>query len=246
MSARVWDPVVPFLERYHDVVVPTALGHRGGAPSILRPARVRDLVDHAEQMLDDRGVAQCHLAGNSLGGWMAIELARRGRALSVCALSPAGSWSAGTGEQTSGVRKIRRARRMARAGRALPMSVVMRSGTARRLVLRDVAERGERLTAAQALGATEDLLGCDVLDDVLDTDEELAPLDPLPCPVLLAWSGEDRILPVALNGVVARTRLPAAQFTVLPGVGHVPMFDDPERVARVLLETADLGARRPH
>jgi pimeloyl-ACP methyl ester carboxylesterase len=135
---------------------------------------------------------------------------------------------------------------MARAGRALPMSVVMRSGTARRLVLRDVAERGERLTAAPAHGATQDLLGCDVLDDVLDTDEELAPLDPLPCPVLLAWSGEDRILPVALNGVVARTRLPAAQFTVLPGVGHVPMFDDPERVARVLLETADLGARRPH
>jgi pimeloyl-ACP methyl ester carboxylesterase len=49
---------------------------------------------------------------------------------------------------------------------------------------------------------------------------------------------------VAVNGAVARTRLPAAQLSVLPGVGHVPMIDDPERVARVVLDTADLGARR--
>jgi hypothetical protein len=64
MSARVWDRVVPFLEPYHEVVVHTALGHRGGTPSTRRPARVRDLVDHAEQMLDDRGIGQCHLAGS--------------------------------------------------------------------------------------------------------------------------------------------------------------------------------------
>jgi pimeloyl-ACP methyl ester carboxylesterase len=31
-----------------------------------------------------------HLAGNSLGGWIALELARRGRAGSVAALGPAG------------------------------------------------------------------------------------------------------------------------------------------------------------
>jgi len=56
--------------------------------------------------------------------------------------------------------------------------------------------------------------------------------------VRLAWSGDDAILPVAVNGAVARARLPNARFEVLPGVGHVPMIDDPARVARVILKTA--------
>ena len=75
------------------------------------------------------------------------------------------------------------------------------------------------------------------MDDILSTNEEIAPLDPLPCPVTLAWSGTDAILPPAVNGEVARKRLPEARFVVLPGVGHVPMIDDPERVVEVMLQT---------
>jgi pimeloyl-ACP methyl ester carboxylesterase len=199
--------------------------------------RVRDLVDDAETMLDARGLQRPHLAGNSLGGWMAIELARRGRARTVCALSPAGSWTAGTEEQMRGVRKIRRARRMARLGRALPMPLLLRSAGVRRLVLRDVARHGDRLTPAQAVQGTQDLLDCTVADDILSTDEEIAPLDPLPCPITLAWASDDALLPVAVNGAVARARLPQARFTVLARTGHVPMIDDPEGVARAILRT---------
>src|SRR5580765_7340519 len=119
MSERVWDGVRPLLEPHHDVVALTALGHRGGASPSRRPVTVRDLVDDAERQLDERGLSRPHVAGNSLGGWMAIELARRGRARTVCALSPAGFWTAGTHEQTAGVRKIRRAIRHARLGRPL-------------------------------------------------------------------------------------------------------------------------------
>ncbi|WP_259316248.1 alpha/beta fold hydrolase [Capillimicrobium parvum] len=72
---------------------------------------------------------------------------------------------------------------------------------------------------------------------MLTTGEEVAPLDPLPCPVTLAWSGSDTLLPVEVNGAVARARLPDARLVVLPGVGHVPMIDDPEGVARTILQT---------
>src|SRR3954470_8623037 len=241
MSVRVWDDVRPMLELHHDVVALTSLGHRGGAGAKRRPVTVRDLVDDAERALDLRGLERPHVAGNSLGGWMAIELARRGRARTVCALSPAGSWTAGTEEQTAGVRKIRRAFRLARLS-PLPTTVLMRSALARRLTLRDVACHGDRLTPAQAVEATRDLLGCPVLDDLLRTEEEIAPLDPLPCPITLAWSGDDAILPVAVNGAVARARLPQARFVVLAGVGHVSMIDDPERVARTILETTGATA----
>jgi pimeloyl-ACP methyl ester carboxylesterase len=235
MSARVWDGVVPLLEPHHEVHALTALGHRGGAAPSRRPVTVCDLVDDVERSLDERGVDRPHLAGNSLGGWMAIELARRGRARTVCALSPAGSWRAGTPEQTDGVRKIRWAVRSARLGRPLPF--LMRSASFRRLAFRDVAVHGDHLSSAQATEATKDLLGCAITEDILTTNEEFERLDPLPCPITLAWSSHDAILPVDVNGAVARRRLPAARFVVLAGVGHVPMVDDPEQVATAILET---------
>ena len=115
--------------------------------------------------------------------------------------------------------------------------LAMRSGLVRRFVFRDVAEHGERLSAAQAIDAVDDLLGCSIIDDILSSNEEIALLDALPCPVTLAWSGNDAILPLAVNGEVARTRIPDARFVVLPGVGHVPMIDDTERVLAVILQT---------
>jgi pimeloyl-ACP methyl ester carboxylesterase len=235
MSARAWAGVRPLLEPHHDVFAPTLLGHRGGAPPARRPVTIADLVDDVERALDARAIDRPHVAGNSLGGWLAIELARRGRIGTVTALSPAGTWTAGTAEQMLGVRKLRSAIRAARLAGTLP--ALMRSARVRRFALRDAAAHGERVPAAEAVELSRDLLGCAIAPDLLPTPEELAPLDPLPCPVVLAWSGADRVLPPWLNGEVARQRLPAARFVELPGVGHVPMLDDPGLVARAILAT---------
>ncbi len=62
--------------------------HRGGAEP--HPAALTDAV---EDFLDELGWADAHVAGNSLGGWVALELAKAGRTRSVCALSPAGWWN---------------------------------------------------------------------------------------------------------------------------------------------------------
>jgi pimeloyl-ACP methyl ester carboxylesterase len=237
MSARVWDEVVPLLAPHHDVVPLALLGHRGGAQPARRPITIDDLVDDIERQLDELGIGRAHMVGNSLGGWIAIELARRGRAETVTAFSPAGSWTAGTKEQTLGAGRIRRTKRLALLGRALPMRFLLRSATARRLALRDAATHADRLTADGAFEAIQDLLGCAVLEDILTSDEELAPLEELPCPITLVWSGADRLLPLELNSPVARRRLPQADFVVLDGVGHVPMVDHPELVAQAAMST---------
>ncbi|WP_405137153.1 alpha/beta fold hydrolase [Nocardia sp. NBC_01388] len=243
MSARAWQDVTPLLAAHHSVVALTALGHRGGPPAVRRPAMVGDLVDDAERVLDDLGLERVHLAGNSLGGWMAVELARRGRAESVCALSPAGFWDAGAAGQTSGVKKLRRMIALTRLTPAL-QPLAMRSPIVRRLALRDIAVRGERLSPAQALEAARDLLGCTVADDLLGNHEEIAPLDPLPCPITLAWSALDAILPVDVNGRIARERIPQARFEILPGVAHVPMIDNPALVAETILTSTGALPRR--
>ncbi|WP_084514787.1 alpha/beta fold hydrolase [Nocardia acidivorans] len=234
MSARAWQDVIPLLEPHHEVVALTALGHHGGPSPARRPARVADLVDAAERALDGLGLERVHLAGNSLGGWMAIELARRGRALTVCALSPAGFWDAGGHDQSGGVAKLRRMIAMTR-WTAPVQPLALRAPLVRRLALRDIARRGDRLSPAQALDAARDLLGCTVLDDLLGNHEQIAPLDPPPCPITFGWSEHDAILPVAVNGTIARERIPQAHLEILPGVGHVPMIDNPALVAETIL-----------
>jgi pimeloyl-ACP methyl ester carboxylesterase len=74
-------------------------------------------------------------------------------------------------------------------------------------------------------------------------DGTIAPLDPLPCPITLAWGQKESLFPVATYGKIARDRLTRATFDVLPDVGHVPMFDDPQLVARTILSVT--GAEMP-
>lgn len=240
MSGRVWRRVTPLLQPHLDVHTPTSLGHRGGNPIEKSPTSVSDLVDDIERYLDAEGLDRPHLAGNSLGGWMAIELARRGRAASVTAISPGGFWDE-RGERGRD-RTVRTLKRIALLGRLshrlgvlphlLPLS--------RRIAMADVAERADRMSPREAASAVRDLAECLVLADVLQSDEHVEPFAELPCPMTIAWAEKDRILPMRTLGQVARERIPQATYVILPGVGHVPMIDDPGMVADVVLRTSDV------
>jgi pimeloyl-ACP methyl ester carboxylesterase len=239
---------VPLLATHHDVIVPTALGHHGGPPAKERPARIEHVIDDMERQLDELGLGQVHLAGNSMGGWIAIELARRGRALTVCALSPAGTWDVNWDDTKrvskalmTGVRDVRRSRAM------LPL--LARSKRLRHWALRRSAVHGERVSPAELLALADDIIGCEVAEDLLAAPAhlapaQLAPLDPPPCPITLAWSAQDRLFPVKVFGSRARELIPGARFIVLDDVGHVPMFDDPQLVAQTILAATAAGSHR--
>jgi pimeloyl-ACP methyl ester carboxylesterase len=239
-SERMWTRVVPWLAPHHDTIAVTALGHHGGRVCGDRVALV-DVVDDAQRQLDELGLERVHLAGNSMGGWVALELARRGRARSVCALSPGGCWHVGARDHTHGVGRLRRIARTVRLTRAL-LPLAARSATVRRIAMRDNAVHGDRLTPEELVGLADDLLACSAREALLATTEELAPLDPLPCPVVIAWASRDRIFPPAVNGPRARELVPGATYMELPDVGHVPMVDDPALVARTILNTTRLAS----
>ena len=239
LSGRIWQDVVPLLSEHHDVHAPTLLGHRGGPAIQRRPARVSDVVDAAERYLDEHGLARPHLAGNSLGGWVAIELARRGRAASVCAFSPAGFWwDSDSNEQV--LRQIRWARAQERVARPIA-PLVLRSAVVRRLGLREGACHGDRLTATRVLELVDDGIDCPFMD-YYSSDEQAEPLDPLPCPVTLAWAQFDRLAPAATHGRTARERLPGATWVLLPGVGNVAMVEDPDLVSRTIMAVTGVAA----
>jgi pimeloyl-ACP methyl ester carboxylesterase len=232
----MWEEVMPLVAPHHDAVALTALGHRGGRPVTERPVLMKHIVDDAERSLDELGFDTAHLVGNSMGGWAALELARRGRARSVCAFSPSGTWEPGAGRDGTGRQGLRGVARDARRARPL-LPLLLMARPMRRFAMRKNAVHGDRMTRGFILARTDDLLGCQVLDDILDTSEYLEPIDPPPCPITLAWGEQDRVLLLESNGARARELVPAARFVSFDGVGHVPMFDDPQLVARTILET---------
>lgn len=243
MSGSAWRETAPLLAESHSVYTPSALGHRGGPAVQRRPATLWDVVDATERYLDEEKLDRPHLVGNSTGGFVALELARRGRAVSVCAFSPAGFWS-----DKLRVRAIKRARlglaSMRFTRRAIPL--LMKVPSIRRYTVRGFTVHGERLSADEAVGITEEFLECTIVTDICNhADERVVSMDPLPCPITIAWAEGDTVFPLEHYQAAVRERLPHATFTVLPGVGHVPMIDDPELVARTILALT-ASAKRGH
>ena len=119
--------------------------------------------------------------------------------------------------------------------------LMFRSAALRRFGFRDAAVHGDRLTPAQAVELVSDGLACAVLNDLSADVWHIAPLNPLPCPITVAWSEKDALLPMAQYASALSERLPQATFKVLAGVGHDPMIDDPRLVSRTILAVTGAG-----
>jgi pimeloyl-ACP methyl ester carboxylesterase len=227
-----WRPVLADLVARFDVIAPTLSGHDGGPPfQTDGPLTLATAADSLENHLDELGVDTPHVVGNSMGGALAIELAARGRARSVVALSPAGGWQPDSGEAERVARFFARQTRLLRATRSqLPRA--MRRPLSRRLAFRDVMRHGELVSPADALALAHSAIGCQVVEDVLAAlrrgaaDVVPQELHRVTAPVLIAWAERDRVLPMETCASRFRLELQGAEFQVLPGVGHVPTWDN--------------------
>ena len=239
-TGSVWAPVVPLLAERHEVHTPTLAGHCGG-PEIAEDSdrSMTALVEDLESQLDALGLDRPHLAGNSLGGWRAIELAARGRARSVVALSPGGGWEPGSREETRIVNFFLRTRKALRHAAPRAAFLASRPGL-RRIALRDLCAHPERWTPAQAADIIRSAWECSVVEDMGDAVRRDGPLreleHALEMPVRIAWAQHDRVLPQRGYSGRFHRLLPDAEYLELPGVGHVPMADDPPLIARTILE----------
>lgn len=237
--ADTWRPILPALQRRHEVIALTFHGHMGGEP--VPPGfdhSIQSSVDLAEAEIDAAGFDKVHIVGNSLGGWLAIELARRGRARSMVAISPGGGWEPGSREQKRVKEFFRRVRTSLHVGGPLA-PVLARFAASRRIALGEIVAYPDRLTPAEARMLIEASWRCDAFDGVLEAVEREpapAPIHSSPCPMRLVWGTGDRVLPMGRYSERWRRMLPAAEWVELEGAGHVPMFDDPEAVARAILE----------
>ena len=231
MSRFAWAPVVPLLARRRRVlafdlpgfgatpplpagVAPTAAALAGGLIDSLRALGIEGPVE---------------LAGNSLGGLVALEAAKRGAASRVVAISPAGLWEPGrTPAAAPFLRASRASARLPGAGALVRVPAVREAA-----LLVGVGPGCGRMSAADAVRLLRDFAAATAFGATLDAVRSLEGGDGIACPVTVAFGTKDRLL-----GPECRRRdllPPHANWVEPPGWGHVPMWRDPAGVAGLIL-----------
>jgi pimeloyl-ACP methyl ester carboxylesterase len=235
---RVWSPILPYLEPHHDVIAPTLAGHGGGPSLDLATApSVQALTDAIENDLDRLGLRQVHVVGNSLGGWIAIELARRGRARSLVLFSPAGAWRS---QRSIEMRAAWIRLSVGTLSRYAPRAdAIAANGLLRWSLLAGQVVHPNRVPP-EALAALIRAGGAAPIVAPLLRELPLRQVQALPAardyPVRVVWGDRDRVIPFRGFGAPMLERLPGAELIRLRGVGHVPMSDDPVAVAKLILD----------
>ncbi len=232
---QMWQPVLDRVTREREVVALDLPGFGDSEEHRARPT-VEALAGVAAEFLDGLGLAGAHVAGNSLGGGVALQLARMGAVRSACALSPAGFINDREGIYARAVlMESRRVAKLTEAHADLACGGPLR----RTLAFSHLAARPWKIPADQAAGAMRNLANSPGFETTFEAIEDFRWTGPEPgCPVTVAWGDKDRILIYSRQAPRARRRLPSARHVTLTGCGHVPTWDDPEQVARVLLESS--------
>jgi pimeloyl-ACP methyl ester carboxylesterase len=233
---RGWKPMLPQLEQRFDVLAVDLPGHGHSAP--IPPgvdSTAEALADAVEREMVGAGFDTAHIAGNSLGGWISLELARRGRARTVTAISPAGLQHAREKDWGAG---ILRAMRWL-AVNAPPPEAAIRNPVTRALFAGPSMARAWRRDPDEMIEESRLYASCPGLPATLPHTFHAQPrgLTTLDVPVLILWGTLDVIL-LPRQGRRFERLIPGAELRYIRGIGHVPMGDAPELLAGAITRFA--------
>jgi pimeloyl-ACP methyl ester carboxylesterase len=235
LSRQVWDPVVGLLRERRELVVVDLPGHGVSPPPAapIRPTPLGYAVALAA-LLDELGFETVDVTGNSAGGWTALELAKMGRARSVVALAPAGLWP--NRDPLSAWSQLWAVFLATRLFRPL-VPMALRSSVGRTVFMRGpIGDPGGISPEGAVRLALSFQEGAGVRDHLLAMRRirGFQGGRSIAVPVTVVWGEKERIIPPSARG---RDHLPPHTCEIeLPGCGHLMQWDEPELVARVILE----------
>jgi pimeloyl-ACP methyl ester carboxylesterase len=235
---RTWELVLPALEREHDVLAVTLAGHAGG-PLIDGEVSEAALADAVEREMDEAGFETAHLVGNSLGGYIALQLAARGRGETVVALAPAGGWAEGDDSFYETLAFFAGMQELVK--RAAPFAeTILASEEGRRRSSEFIVTNFEHLPAELLAHGMQGAAACTAAVPLMEYAEREGwglEAEKISCPVRVVWGSADRIL--HWPGAAARFRddwLPQADWVELDGIGHCPQLDVPLETSQLILD----------
>jgi pimeloyl-ACP methyl ester carboxylesterase len=241
---QMWLPVFDSLARDFDVVAVDLPGF-GRSPRIPedRAGGLDGGTDYLVGVLDELGWEGAHIVGNSLGGWLGLELAARGKALSVTALAPAGLWA----DRAAVDRRLRFwfALWVGGARRSTPAMVrLLRFRLVRTLALYRLFGRPWRIPGDVAIGDAE-ALAASAFDEVFESDPDRSFTGGrhITVPITVTWHSRDPLFHRARS---TTAELPDHTDVLhLRGCGHVPTWDDPPLVLETIRSTVAAAVAAP-
>ena len=234
---RTWELILPAIERRHEVLAPTLAGHAGG-PTLGAEITPTTLPDALELAMDAAGFATAHIVGNSLGGFLALQLAARGRAESVVALAPAGGWARDDLSSRETLANFVTTQEQMKAA-APHADEIVSTPEGRRQATQSFTTNYEHipaeLIAHMMRGVAECAGALPLIDFALREGYQLDAAS-ITCPVRIVWGTADQVLP--WPSAAARYReewLPHADWVELEGIDHCPQLDVPLETAQLIL-----------
>ena len=228
---EMWRPVIPLLARDHDVIAVDLPGFGDSPPGA---ETVEAQADAVAGLAADLGLEPWHVAGNSMGGGIALELAATGRVASACAISPAGFF--GNDRERTYARAVLMFTRVLSEAVAPVAAALTSSGPLRAATFSHITARPWRIPQDDAALWVHSCADCPGFWPLLRTVPQWHVRPPV-VPTTVAWGSRDRLLIYSRQAPRAQRWLPQARHVTLHGCGHVPTWDDPEAVARVIRET---------
>lgn len=228
----MWELVRPRLERRHTLLTPGLPGHLGGPP-LPQTITPTTFVEAVERQLDEAGIDSAHVVGNSLGGYVALQLAARGRALTVTALAPAGGWGEHGKRETLAMNE--EAHAMTR-GAERNAAFIASTPQGRRQALATMAEHTDHVPPEFVIDVIRAGALCTEAPRMIAYAAGSDwPLETPKCPTRIVWGTEDRLLPWPAAAERYRRDLAHAEWIELDGVGHCPQVDTPTVTAELIL-----------
>ncbi|MBV9310750.1 MAG: alpha/beta hydrolase [Solirubrobacterales bacterium] len=231
---QVWEPVLKALEREREVLAVDLPGFGDSpAPDRGMPPGIASQTRLLLEFLEDVGLQSPHVAGNSMGGWIALELAKLGRVKSATALSPAGFWSPAEAIYSRSTlwASVRLARLLEPRAEKL-----LASPAGRKALFGQVLAHPERMPPAAGVASIQAAARAAWFDETLIaiTSDEFRDGQQIGVPTTIGWGDRDHLL-LPRQARRAFDQIPRAHVLTLWDCGHLPTYDDPQQTARLLL-----------
>jgi pimeloyl-ACP methyl ester carboxylesterase len=238
-AATAWKPLIPKLTDKFEVITIDLPGHGKTPLDESRPMDPESLAKLVVQNLIELEIERFHLVGNSLGGWVSLEIAAiyPDRVITLTGLAPAGLWLAPFTSRYPGELAVR----LMAKGLEKVAPTTLNYRWAKKIGFETVSPRWQELSYEICLDAVTAMAESEgyfpVWDGMLkkrfekDVSAEI--------PITIIFGDTDHTLPA--KTCQERSLAPHhAKWIILPETGHAPMWDSTEEVLAEILETSKL------
>lgn len=233
-SWRTWEPVLDELAEERDVIVPDLPGH-GETPPLSGEVSIETLADAVGSFLEALDIEGADVVGNSMGGRLVLELARRGDVGATVALAPGGFWKGWEryyfyGTLAPSIRLVRRIEP------ALPQLAASQVG--RTLLLAQFSAHPSELPSSVARDELQSFVDSPSFDELLYRlafGHEQQGTDSTPGPVVIGWGRKDKVT-LPRQAERAQNRFPHARLHWFEDAGHYPHWDAPTETVELILD----------